>query len=106
MLLILGIVLLFLLDDPWNWIALGVCAVLFVVELYGWNRTVRGKPKVVGAQTLVGQTGEVRETCRPEGQVFVAGELWRARCEEGADRGATVRVAAVRGLTLDVTVVA
>jgi len=105
MLLILGLVLLLVLPDPWNWFALGVCLVLFVVELFGWNRTVRGRPKVVGAQTLVGQVGEVRETCRPEGQVFVGGELWRAHCEEGADPGTKVRISAVRGLTLDVTVV-
>jgi membrane protein implicated in regulation of membrane protease activity len=44
-------------------------------------------------------------TCRPVGQVFVAGELWRARCEEGADAGESVRVAAVNDLTLDVRVV-
>jgi membrane protein implicated in regulation of membrane protease activity len=44
----------------------------------------------------------VRQTCRPVGQVFVAGELWEARCEDGADAGTQVRVLAVNGLTLDV----
>ena len=36
------------------------------------------------------------------GQVFVNGELWRARCEDGADPGTRVKVLAVDGLTLDV----
>jgi membrane-bound serine protease (ClpP class) len=103
MLLILGIVLLLVLPDPWGLVALVVCVALFLGELYAWNRTVRHKPKVVGAQTLVGRTGEVRETCRPDGQVFVAGELWQAHCADGADAGSTVQVAAVRGLILDVT---
>jgi membrane protein implicated in regulation of membrane protease activity len=46
--------------------------------------------------------GEVREACRPVGQVFVNGELWRARCEDGADPGTRVKVVAVDGLMLDV----
>jgi membrane-bound serine protease (ClpP class) len=102
-LIIVALVLLFVLPDPWNVIVAAVCAVLGLGELYLWNRTVRNRRKVVGAQTLVGQRGEVREPCRPLGQVFVAGELWRARCDEGADVGTSVRVTAVDGLTLVVT---
>jgi membrane protein implicated in regulation of membrane protease activity len=104
MLIVLALVLLLVLPAPWNVIGGAVCILLGVVELYAWNRTVRRRRKVVGVQTLVGQTGEVRETCRPLGQVFVAGELWRAHCEAGADPGARVRITAVRGLTLEVTV--
>jgi membrane-bound serine protease (ClpP class) len=102
MLLILGLVLLLLLPGPWDVVAGTVCLVLFLGELYLWNRTVRGRRRVVGAQTLVGKTAEVRVTCRPYGQVFVEGELWAARCEEGADVGALVKVARVSGLTLEV----
>jgi membrane protein implicated in regulation of membrane protease activity len=102
MLLVLAVILLLVLSDPWNWVGAAVCGLLWLVELYGWNRTVRRRRKVVGAQTLVGQTGEVRQACRPLGQVFVAGELWRAHCEEGADAGTRVEVTAVRGLTLEV----
>jgi membrane protein implicated in regulation of membrane protease activity len=36
--------------------------------------------------------GVVVVACRPEGQVRVLGELWRARCEEGADPGDEVVV--------------
>jgi membrane-bound serine protease (ClpP class) len=101
-LIIVAIVLLFLLPDPWNVIVAAVVAVLWLGELYLWNRTVRKRQKVVGTQALIGQKGEVREPCRPLGQVFVAGELWRARCDEGADVGETVTVVAVNGLVLEV----
>lgn len=102
MLIVVAFVLLLVLPHPWNLVGCLACAVLWLGELYLWNRTVRGRRKVVGAQTLVGKRGEVRETCRPRGQVFVAGELWGARCEEGADVGDSVRVVAVRGLELEV----
>jgi membrane protein implicated in regulation of membrane protease activity len=101
-LLIVALVLLLVLPDPWNLFAGAVCAVLGLGELFLWNRTVRRRRKAVGAQTLIGKRGEVRQTCRPVGQVFVAGELWGARCQEGADIGAPVRVVAVKGLELEV----
>jgi membrane protein implicated in regulation of membrane protease activity len=101
-LLAVGFVLLFVLPEPWNVFGAAACLLAGLVEVYAWNRTVRRRRKVVGAQTLVGRRGEVRTACRPLDQVFVAGELWRARCDEGADEGASVKVAAVRGLTLEV----
>jgi membrane protein implicated in regulation of membrane protease activity len=101
-LIIVAVILLLVLPHPWNVIVAAALGVAWLFELYLWNRTVRGKRRVVGAQTLVGQIGEVRQTCRPVGQVFVAGELWEARCEDGADAGTHVRVLAVNGLTLDV----
>jgi membrane protein implicated in regulation of membrane protease activity len=105
MLLIVALVVLLLVPDPWNVYLAVVSLLLFFGELYLWNRTVRGRRKAVGVHRLVGQVGKVRVTCRPVGQVFVAGELWRAHCAEGADAGETVRVAAVDDLTLDVRVV-
>jgi membrane protein implicated in regulation of membrane protease activity len=102
MLIIVALILLFVLPHPWNIIGAAICAVAWLGELYLWNRTVRGRKRVVGAQTLVGMIGEVREACRPRGQVFVNGELWEASCEDGADPGTAVRVLAVKGLTLEV----
>jgi membrane-bound serine protease (ClpP class) len=102
MLLVVALVLFFLLPDPWNVVAAAVFAVLGLIELFLWNRTVRGRRKVVGPQALVGKTAEVRVACRPLGQVFVAGELWAAECVAGADVGTRVRVRRVRGLTLEV----
>jgi membrane protein implicated in regulation of membrane protease activity len=105
MLLVVALVVLLLLPDPWNVFAAVVFGLLGLVELYLWNRTVRRRRKEVGVHRLVGQIGKVRVTCRPVGQVFVGGELWRARCAEGADAGESVRVAAVNELTLEVEVV-
>jgi membrane-bound serine protease (ClpP class) len=63
---------------------------------------IRRKPVSVGPQTIVGQIGEVRG----DSQVFVNGELWRARpAGEGPlRRGTRVRVDSVDpGLVLDVS---
>jgi len=100
MFLILGIVLLLFLSSPWNFLGLAVCLVLFFGELGLWNRTVRGRREVVGAQTLIGAEATVTEPCRPDGQVRLHGELWEARCAEGADRGETVSVTGRDGLKL------
>jgi membrane-bound serine protease (ClpP class) len=61
---------------------------------------VRRRPVTVGPNRVVGYDAVVRTP----GQVFVAGELWRARREDGAQLvpGEHVRVKAVRGLELTV----
>ena len=41
----------------------------------------------------------VRE-CRPDGQIKVQGELWKAHCAIGVDAGAEVEVTGMEGLTL------
>jgi membrane-bound ClpP family serine protease len=91
-LLIVGIVLLFALDSPWNWIALLGAIVLEFGELAFWHRTVRRRRVEAGAETLIGMKARVVTPCRPLGQVAVAGELWQARCEAGAGTDQTVRV--------------
>ena len=59
---------------------------------------VRRNPVTVGPQQIVGLEGVVREG----GQVFVRGELWRARSAEPLAAGEHVSVDALDGLTLDV----
>jgi membrane protein implicated in regulation of membrane protease activity len=98
--LIVGIVLLLLLPSPWNIVGAACAFVLFLGELFFWNRKVRGQPQQVGAQNLIGQTATVIFTCRPDGQVRVSGEIWAARCPSGADQGATVRIIGLDELTL------
>jgi membrane-bound serine protease (ClpP class) len=98
--LILAFVLLIFVPKPWNLVSFTVCLILFVGELFFWNRTMRGHRKVVGAQTLIGREAAVLSPCKPTGQVRIGGEIWEARCETGADAGDTVRVVEVRGLTL------
>ena len=92
MLIIVAVVLLLVLDGPWNIVAFVIVTLLWFAELYGWSRTVRKQRKVVGAQTLIGQEAVVTEPCRPLGQVRLDGETWAARCEAGASLGDRVRV--------------
>jgi membrane protein implicated in regulation of membrane protease activity len=98
--LIVAFALLFFLPGPWNFIGFAVCVALFFPELFAWNRSMRGRRQVVGAQALIGAEGTVVEPCRPSGQVRVAGEIWAARCEDGADPGETVRVVGRKDLVL------
>ena len=69
MLLLLAILAaIFWLPAPWSYLAVGAAAVYELAELgvFIWYS--------------------------PVGQIRVDGELWRARCEEGADPGETVEV--------------
>jgi membrane-bound serine protease (ClpP class) len=59
---------------------------------------VRRRPASVGPWQIVGMDGVVRD----DGQVFVRGELWRARSSDRLRPGEHVRVDALDGLTLDV----
>jgi membrane-bound serine protease (ClpP class) len=59
---------------------------------------VRRRPVSVGPDQIVGMEGVVRD----DGQVFVRGELWRARSTDRLAPGEHVRVAGMDGLTLDV----
>ncbi len=92
MFLVVGLVLLLLLPSPWNLILFGACLVLFIGELAFWNRTVRHRRAQAGAETLIGKNATVVSACRPDGQVRLRGEIWEARCTEGADPGDTVAV--------------
>ncbi len=64
-------------------------------------RSYRWKP-AVGAEALVGQIGSVATEIDGTGQVFVAGELWRAAAPQKIEKGRRVRVVRVEGLTVHV----
>jgi membrane protein implicated in regulation of membrane protease activity len=102
-LLVLALVAALLwLPSPLGWILASLAVVWEVGEtafLIRWSRRRRAR---VGAETLVGRRALVVVACRPEGQVRMDGELWRAACPEGADVGDDVEVAALNGLTLAV----
>jgi membrane-bound serine protease (ClpP class) len=101
-LLFAGAVLLaiFVLPAPWGLALVGAAAVVEIAETFFWIRLSRRWRVRAGAETLIGARAEVASACRPLGQVRVAGELWRARCEAGADVGASVRIRGRDGLTL------
>jgi membrane protein implicated in regulation of membrane protease activity len=100
MFLLFGLLLLVFLPSPWSVVAFGGCLILGVAELLFWRRRVRGLPARAGAATLIGQQAKVISACRPLGQVAVSGELWAARCPDGADADETVRVVGRERLVL------
>ena len=100
MLILLAIALLIVLPSPWNVVAFLVGLPLWMVELLAWNRTVKHRRRVVGAQTLIGKDAIVSTACRPRGQVRLGGEIWEARCDAGAAPGETVRIVGRESLTL------
>jgi membrane protein implicated in regulation of membrane protease activity len=91
---------LFVLPQPWGLVAVFAAIVVEIGETAFWIWLSKRRRPQVGAEALIGATAEVVAPCRPIGTVRVSGELWRARCEAGADRGAAVRVLALDGLTL------
>jgi membrane-bound serine protease (ClpP class) len=101
-LLFFGAILLaiFVVPAPWGVVLVGVAAVVEIGETFFWVWYSKRRRIQAGAETLIGATAEVTAPCRPVGQVRVAGELWGARCKQGAELGETVRVVARDGLTL------
>jgi membrane protein implicated in regulation of membrane protease activity len=103
MLLVVSLLLaVFVLDEPWNWVAVVVGGTLEFGESWFYVRWSQRRRPQVGVEALVGREAVVASDCRPDGQVRVAGELWRAQCEQGASAGEAVVVTAVEGLTLAV----
>ena len=93
---------LFVLPSPWGVIAVVIGLTIDLVEVgVGIWYSKRRKAKV-GPSALVGLGGVALDELRPEGQVRVNGEIWRARCDNGCEAGASVVVRAVDGLTLEV----
>jgi membrane protein implicated in regulation of membrane protease activity len=91
---------IFVLPSPWGVVAVAAGGVVELVEatlLWRWSH--RSAP-TVGAEALVGARAVVTSACRPLGRVRVHGELWHARCDQGADEGVVVEVVAVEQLTL------
>jgi membrane protein implicated in regulation of membrane protease activity len=92
-LLVLAIILAILwLPTPWGVIAVIAAACVEIAEVGAFIWYSKRRRATTGAEALPGMRGTVVEACRPIGQIRVGGELWRARCDEGADPGETVVV--------------
>jgi len=102
--ILVGAILLVVLGvvpaTPWGVPLVAAAAAVEVAESLFWIWLSKRKRATVGAEALVGRTATVVRACRPLGYVRLDGELWQARCAEGADRGADVQVLALEGLTL------
>ncbi|MGD2270885.1 MAG: nodulation protein NfeD [Desulfobacterales bacterium] len=64
-------------------------------------RAQRAKPKT-GTSGLIGEIGIVKKSIKPEGKVFIHGELWNAISKEDIPEGTKVRVVDVVNLVLEV----
>ena len=103
MALTVAIILALFVPWPLNLIAvLGGLGIEAVELTWGLRLARRWRPRT-GAEAMIGQVAEVVAPCRPTGKVRVQGELWEARCADGADVGASVRIERLEGLTLVVT---
>lgn len=96
MLVVLGVVPL----NPWGVVLIAAAGVVDIGESLFWIWLSKRRRAAMGTEALVGRTAEVTRACRPLGFVRLDGELWQARCEEGADRGDEIRVVGSEGLTL------
>jgi membrane protein implicated in regulation of membrane protease activity len=93
---------IFVLPQPWGLVAVVVGATVEIAEtglFLWWSQRRRAS---VGIESLEGREGVAVSDLWPEGQVKVNGEIWKARCVGGVDRGTRVVVRAVDGLTLEV----
>jgi membrane-bound serine protease (ClpP class) len=100
--LLLTLLLLLLIPEPWNVAAALVTLALFGLEVLYFYRRMRGVKVVTGAENLVGAVGKSVEPLDPEGHVRVHGELWQARASAAVPAGAKIRVVALDDLTLEV----
>jgi membrane-bound serine protease (ClpP class) len=102
--LLIGAILLalYVLPSPWGLVVVLGAAVVEVAEIFFWVWFSRRRAIQMGPEALIGAHAEVVTSCRPAGQVRVAGELWQAWCADGADAGEPVRVVARDNLTLQV----
>jgi membrane protein implicated in regulation of membrane protease activity len=99
--LLLGGILLAVFVVPWPWgiVTVAVGGLLDIGESLAFLKWSRRRKSSVGVEALVGQTAVVATPT----QVRVAGELWAARSDAPLRAGEEVEVAAVDGLTLEVS---
>ena len=93
---------IFVLPSPWGLVAMLVALVIDLGEVGFGLWYAKKRKAAVGVSTLVGRKGVAIGELRPEGQVRVGGEIWKARSATGCDAGASVVVCAVDGLRLEV----
>ena len=99
---IIGTVLAFVfLEWPWRGVAIALLAAYELFEIFLWLRW-RNRRSITGADALIGAIATAITDLRPDGQVRLRGEIWKARCDDGASAGDDVVVEAVDGLRLRV----
>jgi len=80
----------------------GLLASLGLLGLMTIVVRIRRRPSVAGREGMIGEIGEALEDFDQQGTVFVHGERWNAQARHPVRKGERLRVAAIRGLVLDV----
>ncbi|MGH2808385.1 MAG: NfeD family protein, partial [Actinomycetota bacterium] len=88
-------------EGAWRVALIAAVALLELAEIALWLRWRKVRSST-GVEAMVGMHGVALSDCRPDGQVRVKGQIWKARCAEGVGAGEAVSVVAVDGLRLDV----
>ncbi len=102
MLFVIGSLLaIALLDSPERYLVIGVLALVEIFETLLWLRWRKVRAKT-GQEGIVGTHGRALTDCRPEGQVKIKGQIWKARCPGGVGAEEEIVVTGSHGLTLDV----
>jgi membrane-bound serine protease (ClpP class) len=76
---------------------------LFFIIAFGFAVRAHKRKVTTGQKGLMGEVGVARTALRPEGLVFIQGEIWKAEADQPIKKGEKVVVTAVELLTLKVT---
>jgi membrane-bound serine protease (ClpP class) len=101
---------LMLIDSPAPFLQISLSAIIgvtaatagFFLLIIGAAIRAHRRQPVTGHEGLIGQIGVVKTPLRPEGQIVVRGETWKATSEEPVKPGGQVEVTGISGLTLKV----
>ena len=107
---VIGSIILIDTDAPGfgiSWVVIGsvtAASAAFSLLVLALAAAALRRPVVSGREAMVGATGRVIDWDGEQGRVRVHGEVWRARGKQGFAPGDAIRVAAIKGLTLEVAV--
>lgn len=107
--MVLGSLLLFESPLPYMRASLTViitivaATALFFIVAVGLALRARKRKVTTGGRGLMGEAGVARTALKPEGDVFIHGEIWRAEADQPIKKGEKVIVTGVEHLTLKVT---
>ena len=87
----------------WLVFSFGIVTAVFFAVIIGAIAKTRNLPNAMGGEAMIGQAATARSAIDPEGYVFLRGERWKARTEDGPiAEGERVTITGAKGLTLTV----
>lgn len=110
--MILGSLMLINSPEPYMRVSLVVVltvvmgTALFLIFAVGLGIKAQMKKVTTGDKGMIGMIGVTRTEIKPEGYVFIHGEIWKAECDlstGGIEKGEKVKVIGIENLMLKVT---